>query len=427
MGGPSALHIPTSTAGPQGASQGPQGLGLGHIDSFGMAAPPLVHVAPGNVRGNPAHFTAGPGPDHAGSRPSLAPELRIAPLHSLAAPWLKAMELSCSDQVRQVLLGSRKPSTRAMYPAKWKRFSLWSEQHHQSLTLAPIPFILDYLLHLKQQALSMSSIRVHLAAISAFHPSADGFLVFANPMVSRFLKGLDRLYPQTHQPVLAWDLNLVLARLTGPPFEPLAMCSLLYLSYKVAFLLAITSARRVSELRALTSEPPYKVFHKDKVQFRPHPGFLPKVVSQFHMNQDIFLPVFYPKPHSCDRERRLHSLDVRRALAFYIERTKSFQKSIQLFLVVADRMKCIPVSSQLISSWITSCIRECYGLAKVLAPPLTPPGLRPPQCIPGAGPHPGNLQSGNMVLETHIYETLCDHTTGQRQCGFWTSCAPISG
>ncbi|XP_065267485.1 collagen alpha-3(IV) chain-like [Emys orbicularis] len=337
MGRLSALRVPTNTAGPQAAPQGPQGQGPGHIDSSGMATPALVHITPGNVRGDPAHLTVGPGPDDAGSRPPPASEPRVAPPHSLDAPWLNAMELSCSDQVRQVLLGSRKPSTRATYLVKWKRFPLWSEQHHQSPMLAPVPFILDYLLHLKQ-ALSLSSIRVHLAAISAFHPGADSFSVFVNPMVTRFLKDLDQLYLQTHQ---------------------------------VAFLVAITSARRVLELRALTSEPPYTVFHKDKVQLRPHPAFLPKVVFHFHMNQDIFLPVFYPKPHSCDRERRLHSWDISRALSFYIERTKPFQKSVQLFIAVADRMKGPPVSSQRISLWITPCIRECYGLAKVPALPMT--------------------------------------------------------
>lgn len=60
----------------------------------------------------------------------------------------------------------------------------------------------------------------------------------------------------------------------------------------VAFLVAITSARRVSELRALMSEPPYTVFYKDKVQLKPNPAFLPNVVSQFYINQDSFLPVF---------------------------------------------------------------------------------------------------------------------------------------
>lgn len=56
-----------------------------------------------------------------------------------------------------------------------------------------VPFILDYLLHPKQQGLSMSSIHAHLVAISGFHPDVAGQSVFTNPIVGCFLKGLDRL------------------------------------------------------------------------------------------------------------------------------------------------------------------------------------------------------------------------------------------
>lgn len=128
----------------------------------------------------------------------------------------------------------------------------------------------------------------------------------------------------------------------GPPFRTLASSSLLYLSWKVAFLVAFTSARRVSEIRVLTSEPSYMVSFKYEVQLCPHPVFFPKVVSQFHSNQAIFLPVFYPKSHANRKEQKLHSLDVRRALAFYIERSKPLQKSTHLFIEVADRMKVFP-------------------------------------------------------------------------------------
>ncbi|KAG6937283.1 hypothetical protein G0U57_010273 [Chelydra serpentina] len=279
--------------------------------------------------------------------------------------------MACSDPVRRVLLESRKPSTRLTYEAKWKRFSLWCAQQHISPHLASVPSILDYVLHLKDNHLALGSLKVHLAAISAFHPGSEGHSIFAHPVVRRFLKGLEKVHPSIKPPVPAWDLNLVLSRLTGPPFEPLASCSLLYLSWKVAFLVAITSARRVSELKALLCDPPYTIFHKDKVQLRPHPSFLPKVVSPFHMSQDIFLPVFFPKPHANSKEQRLHSLDVRRALAFYIERTRPFRKTSQLFVAIAERSKGAPVSSQRISSWITACIRACYDLARAPMPAVT--------------------------------------------------------
>ncbi|XP_065453731.1 uncharacterized protein LOC135983909 [Chrysemys picta bellii] len=288
-----------------------EGTSFSDIDSSSLASPALVHIASGNVCGSPSHLAALPGLIDPGSRLSPASDPRVATPHGMEAPWLNPMELSCSNLVRQVLLASRKPSTRATYLAKWKRFSIWSAQHGSSPMLPSLLLILDYLLHLKQQGLSMSSIMVYLAAISAFHQGAESWSVFANPMVSHFLKGLNRLYPQVRQAVLAWDFNLVLSRLTGLPFESLAICSL---PIQGGVSGSNNISQEVSELKALTSEPPYTVFYKDKVQLRPHPAFLPKVVSQFHMNQDIFLPVGYPEPHSSSREQRLHSSDVRRVL-----------------------------------------------------------------------------------------------------------------
>nr|XP_025035862.1 uncharacterized protein LOC112544237 isoform X1 [Pelodiscus sinensis]XP_025035863.1 uncharacterized protein LOC112544237 isoform X2 [Pelodiscus sinensis] len=233
-----------------------------------------------------------------------------------------------------------------------------------------IQMILDYLLNLRQQGLSSSLVRVHLAAIAAFHQGEGGRLVFAHSMIKRFLKRLDRLYPQVKQPIPQWDLNLVLWGLIGAPFEPLATCSLSHLSWKVAFPVAIILARSVSELCALFLEPPNMVFSKDNVTLHPHPAFLPKVVSLFHISQEIFLPVFYPKPHADRKEQALYTLDVRRPLAFYLERMRQFCKSTQLFGSIAERMKGCPVSAQCLFSWITACIRACYDLKGKPVPPL---------------------------------------------------------
>lgn len=204
---------------------------------------------------------------------------------------------------------------------------MWSAQKGTPPMHASQPLILGYLLHLKHLGLAVSSIKGNLAAISAFHPEKRGHSVFANPMVTRFLKGLDRLYPHVRHPISAWNLNLILSRLMGPPFEPLATCLLLYLSWKVTFLVAITSARRVSELQALTSDPHTQYFTRIQCNYnRTWLSFL-KVVSHFHTNQEIFLPVFFPKPHANNKECSLHSLDIRRSLAFYIECIRPFRKS----------------------------------------------------------------------------------------------------
>lgn len=59
----------------------------------------------------------------------------------------------------------------------------------------------------------------------------------------------------------------------GPRSKPLHSCDLQFLTWKVAFLVAITFLRLISKLQALTLEAP----------------FLPKVVS-FHLNQTVELP-----------------------------------------------------------------------------------------------------------------------------------------
>ena len=69
-------------------------------------------------------------------------------------------------------------------------------------------------------------------------------------------------------------------------------------------------AHHASELCALGNDEPYLKFHRDKVTLCPDIRFLPKVVSAFHVNQDINLPSFVPSP-STPLEQRFHTLDVR--------------------------------------------------------------------------------------------------------------------
>lgn len=102
-------------------------------------------------------------------------------------------------------------------------------------------------------------------------------------------------------------------------------------SMKVAFLVNITSARRVGELGVMMVDPPYTIFHNDKVSLCLKPKFTPKVVSECHHNQLIHLPVSFPKLHISAEERRLHSLSVWRGLAFYLHRIKPMRKSLRLF------------------------------------------------------------------------------------------------
>lgn len=106
-----------------------------------------------------------------------------------------------------------------------------------------------------------------------------------------------------------WDLPLVLRCLTRHPFEPASTCDLRLLSWKTLFLVAITSGRWVSELAALDYRPPFLVFLPHSIRLSPNVEFLPKVVSEFHLNATSTIPDFFPNPVTPE-EKLYHSLDV---------------------------------------------------------------------------------------------------------------------
>lgn len=196
----------------------------------------------------------------------------------------------------------------------------------------------------------------HLRYISA--------ALFRHPTLKTFLKGTRNIRPPLRH---STPLRLVLQRLTCSPFEPMATTSEWLLSLKTIFLVAITSARRAGELTALRADLPYIQFHPHKVILYPDISFLPKVVTDFHMNQPIVLPALSPSP-SNDTEWSLYSLDVRRALAFYISHTSSFRKSHALFVSCCGNKRGNAVSSQTISKWIVHAIHLTYELARTPLP-----------------------------------------------------------
>lgn len=128
-----------------------------------------------------------------------------------------------------------------------------------------------------------------------------------------------------------------------------------FLSWKVAPLLALTSARRVGDLQALTIQEPFLQFRKNLVLLRTNPRFIPKVPSDFHLNEPVLLQAFFPQP-STPAERALHSLDVQRCLKFYIDHTKDFRKSPQLFVSFSAPRKGLPLSKQGIAWWVVGAI-----------------------------------------------------------------------
>lgn len=183
------------------------------------------------------------------------------------------------------------------------------------------------------------------------------------PIVAQFMKGLANLQPPLHPPVPAWDLSTILQQLTLSPFELLSSAEMKFVSWKAFLLIAITSARRISELQALVSHPPYTKLHNNRASLRINPRFLPKVAFSFHINQAIDLPSFLAEPHESDEEWRLHTLDCVRVLHIYLQRTASIRQGSQPFVSYDPNRPGRPVTKRTLSGWILGCIAFCLDRA----------------------------------------------------------------
>ncbi|XP_069063518.1 uncharacterized protein [Pleurodeles waltl] len=146
---------------------------------------------------------------------------------------------------------------------------------------------------------------------------------------------------------------------------------------------AITSARRVSGLQAQSVKPLFTTFHATKVVLRTRAAFLPKVVTPLHLGQSITLLSFYPSPYPFKEEERMHRLDPKRALSFYVDGTKDFRTDDHLFVEqdhswdgVCDR--AVPItSSALVVTDVSDSSDTSFPRSRVAVGTLPDGGSRP--------------------------------------------------
>ena len=111
----------------------------------------------------------------------------------------------------------------------------------------PLPRLFEFLDSLLVKGLAPSTIRVYASAISV-HRDEDAEKVLSSPAGKRYFRGLARSRPPTQLAPPSWDLSSVLRTLCQPPFEPLAQADDRALSLKTAFLLAVCTGLRVSDM-----------------------------------------------------------------------------------------------------------------------------------------------------------------------------------
>ena len=279
-------------------AQGTLASGDNSSSVCGAVAPPVAYGSPDP--GERGDFSSSPGQ---GGSLGLARER--ANLSTLGLP----------PRVIATIQSARAPSTRSLYDCKWRVFEAWCEEHQLVSYLCSVTEILGFLQGLIDCGRTFSTIKVYLAAIAACHAGFGDATVGQHPLIRRFMRGARRSLPVTRSVVPDWDLSMVLEVLAQQPFEPLGDISLRLLSFKTALLLALASAKRVSDLHALSVHSSCTKFSLsgDRVWLKPNPAFVPKCFPAF-TGGVIELSAFHPPPFSSAEDQRLNALCPVRAL-----------------------------------------------------------------------------------------------------------------
>ena len=184
-----------------------------------------------------------------------------------------------SQNVADFVSRSRRASTQKVYDAKWTIFSNWCHTKKVNPISAPITVIADFLIFLfSEKKCQISTIEGYRSVISNTLKFKTGNRIGSNPVLSELIRSFELQRPVQRSLTPKWDLSWVLVCLQKPPFEPLDKASKFHVTIKTAFLLALATAKRCSEIHALAMDSQHLRFNQSdgSVSLIPKSGFLAK-------------------------------------------------------------------------------------------------------------------------------------------------------
>jgi len=354
------VRFPSHSIDTEGDSQGQQGERRAYSHRSQLAQPRVVPAIAQNA-GRPSTSASNlSGASDSAAGHSVAPKPgRLVP-GSLEDKRQFLVAQGLSPEVAQTIIAARAPGTYARYESSWKHFSTWCGRRRFNPFDTSVSQILDYLQHcMVKLGLSHSTIRNRVFAIALYHRRFPLESLSRHQWIKAFIKGASRICPAQRNILPVWDLQLVLEALRGPPFEPL-VGDLKWLTLKVAFLLAITTAKRIGELQALSVDHQYYHSSPAGIRLKLNKAFVPKVNSDKNRDLETFLVPFCPRSQSGNSRSTLYTLCPCRAISVYKEVTKHFRKTDQFFVAFGGAKKGQAVSKMTIARWIRCCIQLAY-------------------------------------------------------------------
>ena len=220
-------------------------------------------------------------------------------------------------------------------------------------TEASVGLICDFFLSLFDRNLSLATIRGYRSAIGSIHKGfPDGSVVSNAGVLSKLFRAFFLKRPPSKRLLPSWSLPRVLQALAAPPFEPLGKASLLNLSIKTCFLIAVASGQRRSAIHALTTASGHIRWESSAVRLIPEASYIAKNQTANSKPCELLIPRI--QSFSSEDEDKLWCPV--RALKWYLDRTKDIRCGPNLF--ISSRPPHSPVSRDTISRWLVLAIRS---------------------------------------------------------------------
>ena len=185
-----------------------------------------------------------------------------------------------------------------------------------------------------------------------------------NADLYRLLSSFHRDRPKSSRNLPKWNLSVVLNELTKAPFEPMKDTDLKHLTLKTAFLLALASGKRRSEIHAWVANKVSNLGQWEKVALFSSSDFIAKNQLAREGSQSVS-PVTIPALTTIvDRQfKDDRNLCPVRALRYYLDRTKDLRGSHSLLFISFKKGHTSDIRPATLSSWLKQTILLCYKQA----------------------------------------------------------------
>ena len=223
----------------------------------------------------------------AGSSGSGGPDLRRSSPSSSSSSRLEDFRrlhgLSVSDAAFSLIGASWRQSSSSRYDAVWACFKDFLHARGVPLSSVDLDVVADYLASLFSAGKAYRTMTLHRSDLSSMFPPVGGFSLGTHPVLSRLIRGVFQQRPPSRRLFPSWDVASVFAVFSSmtPPLDFIS------LQRRCAFLLAMATSRRPSELAALRCDAAFMMWRLSRTFFV------------------LVMPWVFATPTSSRRRRRL--------------------------------------------------------------------------------------------------------------------------